>query len=158
MIKQWLLSRKWLWKKVIFDNGVAGKNYYRYDHRIFNYCQGMGNNGELGDVNTAIEITLEYLNHTSNCFEKRNKLKTVSNDVSELIYFEKRNKLKTVSNDVSKLIYYAKNTTSANVSHKMPAILNRLNDIDKNLKGILFDDHDDRTEEEKRIQQIISNG
>jgi acetylglutamate synthase len=139
MIKQWLLSRKWLWKKVIFDNGVAGKNYYRYDHRIFNYCQGMGNNGELGDVNTAIEITLEYLNHTSNCFEKRKKLKTVSNDVSELID-------------------YAKNTTSANVSHKMPAILNRLNDIDKNLKGILFDDHDDRTEEEKRIQQIISNG
>ena len=56
----------------------------------------MGNNGELGDVNTAIKITLEYLSHTSNCFEKRNKLKTISNDVSELIY-------------------YAKNTTSANV-------------------------------------------
>jgi hypothetical protein len=137
MIKQWLLSRKWLWKKVIFDNGVIGENYHRYDHRIFNYCQGMGNNGELGDVNTAIEITLEYLNHTSNCFEKRNKLKTISNDISELIY-------------------YTKNTTCANVSHKMPAILNRLNEIDKTLKDILFDDHDDRTEEEKRIQQIIS--
>ena len=139
MIKQWLLSRKWLWKKVIFDNGVVGENYHRYDHRIFNYCQGMGNNGKLGDVNTAIEITLEYLNHTSNCFEKRNKLKTISNDISELIY-------------------YANNTTCANVSHKMPAILNRLNAIDKNLKDILFDDHDDRTEEEKKIQQIISNG
>jgi hypothetical protein len=136
MIKQWLLTRKWLWKKVIFDNGVAGKNYHRYDHRIFNYCQGMGNNGKLGDVNTAIKITLEYLNHTSNCFEKRNKLKSVSSDIAELIF-------------------YAKNTTSANVSHKMPSILNRLNEIDKALKDILFEEHDDRTDDEKRIQKFI---
>jgi hypothetical protein len=136
MIKQWLLTRKWLWKKVIFDNGVAGKNYHRYDHRIYHSCQGMGNNGEFGDVNTAIKITLEYLSHTSNCFEKRTKLKSVSSDISELIY-------------------YAKNTTSANVSHKMPAILNRLNEIDKKLNDILFDDQDDRTEDEKKLQNFI---
>lgn len=138
MIKKWLLTRKWLWKKVIFDNGVAGNNYHRYDHILFHYCQGMGNNGILGDVNTAIKLTLEYLNNTSNCFEKKIKLKNISNDISELIY-------------------YAKNTTSANVTHKMPSILNRLNEIDKTLKDILYDEQDDRTEEEKRIQDFLNN-
>jgi len=136
MIKKWLLTRKWLWKKVIFDNGVAGKKYHRYDHRIYNYCQGMGDNGELGDVNTAIKITLDHLNHTNNCFEKIIKLKSVSSDISELIY-------------------YAKYTTSANVSHKMPAILSRLNEIDKKLKTILYNEYDDRTEEEIQLNNFM---
>lgn len=72
-------------------------------------------------------------------------------------YLDKRNKLKSVSNDISELIYYAKNTTSANVSHKMPSILNRLNEIDKTLKDILFDEQDDRTDDEKRIQKFLDD-
>ena len=138
MIKQWLLTRKWLWKKVIFDNGVVGKNYHRYDHLIYHYSQGMGNNGEYGDVNTAIKITLNYLNHINNCFEKRTKLKSVSSDISELIF-------------------YAKNTSSANVSHKMPSIMYRLNEIDKKLKDILYDEDDDRTDDEKKLNNFMNN-
>lgn len=61
IVKHWLLSRTWLWKRVVFDNGVAGTNYHRYDHRIFNYCYGMGDNGKYGDVNTAIKWKLEAL-------------------------------------------------------------------------------------------------
>ena len=37
----------------------------------------------------------------------------------------------------------------------MPSILNRLNEIDKALKDILFEEHDDRTDDEKRIQKFI---
>ena len=40
-VKHWLLTRKLLWKKVVFDNGIVGRNYHRYDHRILAYCQGM---------------------------------------------------------------------------------------------------------------------
>lgn len=61
-VKHWLLTRKWLWKKVVFDNGIVGTNYHRYDHRILSYCQGMGDNGKHGDVNTAIKWTIEALN------------------------------------------------------------------------------------------------
>lgn len=61
-VKHWLLTRKWLWKKVVFDNGIVGRNYHRYDHRILAYCQGMGDNGKHGDVNTAIKWTIEALN------------------------------------------------------------------------------------------------
>lgn len=64
-IKYWLISQKWLWKLIIFDNGVVGNQYHRYDHRIFSYSQGMGNNGEYGDINKAIELQLwfcEFLN------------------------------------------------------------------------------------------------
>ena len=60
-VKHWLLTRKWLWKKVVFDNGIVGKNYHRYDHRIYSYSQGMGNNGESGNVNTAIKWQIEAL-------------------------------------------------------------------------------------------------
>ena len=61
-VKHWLLTRKWLWKKIVFDNGIVGKNYHRYDHRILSYCQSMGDNGKHGDVNTAIKRTIEALN------------------------------------------------------------------------------------------------
>jgi hypothetical protein len=63
----YLITRKWLWKKVVFDNGVAGKNYHRYDHRLFNYTEGMGDNGYLGDVTTAINRLLGFL-------QRKNKL------------------------------------------------------------------------------------
>jgi len=62
LVKHWFLTRKWLWKKVVFDNGIVGRNYHRYDHRILPYCQGMGDNGKHGDVNTAIKWTIEALN------------------------------------------------------------------------------------------------
>ena len=52
--KIWLIKQPFLWKKIIFDNGISGKNYHRYDHRIFNYSIGTGNNGRNGDVLTAI--------------------------------------------------------------------------------------------------------
>ena len=54
-------QRKWLWKKVVFDNGVAGKKYHRYDHRLFPYRQDMGDNGEDGDINKAIGLMVEAL-------------------------------------------------------------------------------------------------
>ena len=60
-VKHWLLTQKWLWKKVVFDNGIAGKNYHRYDHRLYPYSYGMGNNGKHGDVNTAIHWCIEGL-------------------------------------------------------------------------------------------------
>lgn len=61
-IRIWLVKRPWLWKKVVFDNGVVGKNYHRYDHRIFEgYVHGMGDNGYLGNVHTAIEHRLRFL-------------------------------------------------------------------------------------------------
>lgn len=60
-VKHWLLTRKFLWEKVVFDNGIVGKNYHRYDHRIYDYCFGMGENGKYGDVNTAIKWQLEAL-------------------------------------------------------------------------------------------------
>lgn len=62
-IRHWLLTRKWLWKKVVFDNGIVGKNYTRYDHRVLPYTQGMGENGRYGGLNEAIEkqVTLMKL-------------------------------------------------------------------------------------------------
>ena len=70
-VKHWLLTQKWLWKKIVFDNGILGKNYHRYDHRILPYCQGMGDNGKHGDVNTAIKRTIEAYNYqiTNNLIE-----------------------------------------------------------------------------------------
>lgn len=62
LFDKWLLSQKWLWKKVVFDNGNCGSNYHRYDHRILSYCQGMGDNSENGDVNTAIKWSIESFN------------------------------------------------------------------------------------------------
>jgi uncharacterized membrane protein len=70
---------------------------------------------------------------------------------------ECREKLKSISSDLSELIFYAKNTSSANVSHKMPSIMNRLNEMDKKLKSVLFDDQDDRTEDEKRLHDFMNN-
>ena len=61
VVRYWLITRKWLWKKVVFDNGVSGKNYHRYDHRIFPYAEGMGDNGEYGDVSTAIARKIDAL-------------------------------------------------------------------------------------------------
>lgn len=58
-IKHWLITRTWLWKKVVFDNGIVGRNYHRYDHRIFSYSQGMGDNGIYGDINKAIKCQLQ---------------------------------------------------------------------------------------------------
>lgn len=58
-VKYWLITRKFLWKKVVFDNGIAGTYYTRYDHRILPYAQGMGHRGKNGDVNTAISWQLE---------------------------------------------------------------------------------------------------
>ena len=60
-VRHWLITRKWLWKKVVFDNGVLGKNYHRYDHRIFTYAEGMGDNGKYGDVSTAIIRKIDAL-------------------------------------------------------------------------------------------------
>ena len=54
-VKYWLITRKFLWKKVVFDNGMAGTYYTRYDHRIYPYSHGMGNRGKNGDVNTVID-------------------------------------------------------------------------------------------------------
>jgi hypothetical protein len=67
-----------------------------------------------------------------------------------------RNDLKLIQSDISELIFYAKDTYSGNVSHKMPSILNRLNEIDTKLKNILFSEVDDRTQDEKDIQEFIS--
>ena len=58
----WLTVQKWLWKKVVFDNGIVGKNYHRYDHRILPYVQGMGNNGKYGKIDTAIDRQLKQTN------------------------------------------------------------------------------------------------
>jgi len=60
--EHWLLSRKWLWKRVVFDNGVGGRRYHRYDHVILSYSQGMGDYGEYGDVCTAIKWSIEGRN------------------------------------------------------------------------------------------------
>ena len=68
-----------------------------------------------------------------------------------------RNDLKSIQSDISELIFYAKNTCSGNVSHKMPSIMNRLNEIDTKLKNILFSEVDDRTQDEKDIQNFMSN-
>jgi hypothetical protein len=54
----WLIVQKWLWKKVVFDNGIVGRNYHRYDHMILPYSQGMGEDGEDGNVHTAIKWQL----------------------------------------------------------------------------------------------------
>lgn len=54
--KFWLLTRKWLWKKEVFDNGCVGANYHRYDHRILLYAEGMGDNGSDGNIDTVIQI------------------------------------------------------------------------------------------------------
>ena len=54
-VKYWLITRKFLWKKVVFDNGIAGTYYTRYDHRIYPYSHGMGHRGKNGDVNTVID-------------------------------------------------------------------------------------------------------
>jgi hypothetical protein len=66
-----------------------------------------------------------------------------------------RDDIKSIQSDISELIYYAKNTSSGNVSHKMPSIMNRLNEIDIKLKNILFSEVDDRTQDEKDIQNFI---
>lgn len=66
-----------------------------------------------------------------------------------------RDDLKSIQSDISELIFYAKNTCSGNVSHKMPSIMNRLNEIDTKLKNILFSEVDDRTQDEKDIQEFI---
>lgn len=66
-----------------------------------------------------------------------------------------RNDIKSIQSDISELIFYAKNTCSGNVSHKMPSIMNRLNEIDTKLKNILFSEVDDRTQDEKDIQEFI---
>lgn len=58
-VKYWLIKRKFLWKKVVFNNGIAGNYYTRYDHIILPYTQGMGHKGKKGDVNTAISWQLE---------------------------------------------------------------------------------------------------
>lgn len=60
-IKRWLVTRRWLWKKVVFDNSLVGKNYHRYDHRIYSYSHGMGNFGKKGGKNEAIFIQLNQL-------------------------------------------------------------------------------------------------
>lgn len=57
-IERWLITRKWLWKKVVFDNGVCGERYHRYDHRILSYAEGMGDDGKSGDVDKVIDIVL----------------------------------------------------------------------------------------------------
>lgn len=54
-LKYWLITRKFLWKKVVFDNGELGVFYTRYDHRFLPYSHGMGNNSKNGDVNTVID-------------------------------------------------------------------------------------------------------
>lgn len=64
-VRCWLLTRKWLWKKVLFDNGIVGRNYTRYDHRIFPYVQGMGENGKYGGVNEAIKQQISNNNKIS---------------------------------------------------------------------------------------------
>lgn len=66
-----------------------------------------------------------------------------------------RDDIKKIQSDISELIFYAKNTCSGNVSHKMPSIMNRLNEIDTKLKNILFSEVDDRTQDEKDIQEFI---
>lgn len=48
--------------------------------------------------------------------------------------------LKDILSDITELIYYSKNTTTGNVSHKMPAIMCRLNEIEKNLEEIINDE------------------
>lgn len=58
-LKEWLITRTWLWKKVVFDNGVCGKNFVRYDHRILSYCEGMGDNGADGSVSDAIKRVMD---------------------------------------------------------------------------------------------------
>lgn len=60
-VRHWLLTRKWLWKKVVFDNGIVGRNYTRYDHRILPYVQGMGENGKYGGLNEAIKQQISTL-------------------------------------------------------------------------------------------------
>ncbi len=57
--KYWAITRKWLWQRVVFDNGVVGRNYHRYDHILYSYCQGMGDNGEYGGINTVIKLQVE---------------------------------------------------------------------------------------------------
>ncbi|MBK5202159.1 MAG: hypothetical protein JJE45_00355 [Prolixibacteraceae bacterium] len=59
----WLLSRKWLWKRVVFDNGIVGNNYVRYDHRLLSYCEGMGMNGVWGTKEDAIRNCLNSICH-----------------------------------------------------------------------------------------------
>ncbi len=58
--KRWLLTRKWLWKKVVFDNGVVGKNYHRYDHLILPYSEAMGDDGKYGGIKEVIEHVKTY--------------------------------------------------------------------------------------------------
>ena len=60
-IKYWLITRKFLWKKVVFDNGILGAFYTRYDHIVLPYSYGMGNNSKNGDINTVIDWQLYKL-------------------------------------------------------------------------------------------------
>lgn len=36
-IKYWLITRKYLWRKVVIDNGMLGENYKIYKHIILPY-------------------------------------------------------------------------------------------------------------------------
>ena len=61
VIRYWLLTRKWLWRKVIYNTTIKGieyKNWHRYDHRLYRYSFNMGENSKYGDVNTAIDYCL----------------------------------------------------------------------------------------------------
>ena len=60
-VRRWLLTRRCLWRKVVFDNGVVGRNYHRYNHILYPYVQGMGDNGKDGGVDTAISRQLGNL-------------------------------------------------------------------------------------------------
>lgn len=60
-IRKFLISCPFLWHKVVFDNGFCGENYVRYDHILLSYSEGMGNNGVLGNKQTAIERCLFLL-------------------------------------------------------------------------------------------------
>ncbi len=60
-IRIWLIEQPWLWKKVVFNNGVVGSNYHRYDHRILPYSEGMGDRGIYGGISEAIKHCLDSL-------------------------------------------------------------------------------------------------
>ena len=60
-VRRWLVTRTWLWRKVVFDNGIVGRNFHRYDHILLPYCMGMGDNGKDGDKKTAIKWQIDAL-------------------------------------------------------------------------------------------------
>ena len=56
MIKKFFLTKKLFWKKIVFDNGICGKNYHRYDNLFLPYSEGMGDNGKYGNVDDVVKI------------------------------------------------------------------------------------------------------